>query len=190
MLLHSIKWLRANEAARLAACSSVWVHLNGKAPPDAIAADPAILVHFAKALVVEAVARDAPDAAIDELLGMLRRMAAGAKQLHRHRYAASVLKKMQGLRQDDAVVAALDEGLRGAPDEASRRTLAAMLRTMHIRSKIDWATVMDDDEDESASRAWCLICCEGACLWCVQPAEPLVTCGVCCVGGCLLCQID
>ncbi len=183
MPVHAIDWIEANEDARRSALREAGLDGDAGAMPDLVAADPTRLLTAAKALVVEAVRRDAPAGVVEQLIGPVRRMAAGASTLGEHRYVLDVLASMRGLRDAGELEPVLAEAIAKAPDDGSRRKLEHALERVRqpldreqVRFALDKAMTTEPNPGGS-----CLECCALACIFCLE------VCLLCCAGGCALC---
>lgn len=167
------------------------VNVTDKAFPDAIADDPSRLVEAAKVMAMEAIRLDAPEGVVEALMGPVRRMSEGLKNLHEVDYTVRKLAEMQGLRDryelESALTAARDE----APDDTNRARLDAMLKVVPIAEE-----PVVFDERLSAIGGWdCPPCCVVGCLICGVIGSPggpkvvIVGCVLCCIVGCLVCSI-
>jgi hypothetical protein len=183
-------WLEENPSVRERALSEV--DLGGKPLPDALLADPTRLVAITKAIVIEAVRRDAPEGVVEGLIGPLRRMARGAAEIDRYRHITDALGQAQGLRDRSELEPVLDRALSTAPDEPNRRKLEMMLDVLR-RSDDPEALRISADEmilkpnggsgtSTELSPVGCLTCCGTTCAACLPFA-----CFTCCVVGCLVC---
>lgn len=181
---NAILWVEENQSLRESALSGV--ELGGKALPDAIASDPALLVDICKAFVIEAVRQDAPEGVVEELIVPVRRMAATARDLDQYRYTTRVLSQMQGMRDRSELEPILEKALVDAPDDANKYKLEKMLNVLRGAPRVEdlrAAAILasDDITLEAGFGPDCVPCCFLGCIICLE------FCPICCVVGCFVC---
>lgn len=158
----TIQWMIDNDEARAAAVAGLGLK---KAVPDALVTDRWFLPDYMKALVIEAVRRDAPDGVAEELMRVQRRMRRNAEEIDD--YGAEVLARLEGLRDADEVVPVLERARDEAPDQLRRDRIERVLeRVRQPRNDLEDLLALSDEQ-------------LGAIL-----ADP---CDHCCVYGCGLC---
>ena len=180
-------WLQENPSVRDAVLAEA--DLGGKALPDALLADPLKLLDLAKAVVIEAVRRDAPDGVVEGLMLPVRRLRQFGSQIDRYEHVTKTLSKAQGLRDRWELEPVFAEALRSAPDEANGQAIQRMLDVLERSESVDEMVVMADDifmgpdggGTELSPGGQCALCCGLACLLCE------LGCLACCVVGCVAC---
>lgn len=178
-------WVRQNADVRESALQSVAE--PGVAFPDQVLTNPAVLVDIVKAMIIEAVRRDAPAGVIEGLLPPLREMAAGAKQLGRYSYIRTVMAEMRGLRDMSEIGPRLENAIAAAPDGESRAKLQDMLAAgSRAASNSNLSILGPNDATDPfppTPPPGCLTCCVVGCVACT------VECPLCCVAACMLCGV-
>ncbi len=181
-------WLQANPSVSEAAVAEVaW---DGKALPDALLADPLKLLDFGKAVVIEAVRRDAPEGVVEGLMVPVHRMARFRSQIDRYRHVTTTLSQAQGLRDSWELEPVLTQALATAPDDANRQLLQRALDVIARSASVDELVSNADDivlkpnggpTELSPGGTQCAICCGLGCLACKGG------CLVCCIVACIAC---
>ncbi len=173
-------WLRENRGLRddILATFRSDSRLEADALPDAMAADPALLVDLSKELVCEAVRRDAPEGVAEELLVAVRRMTAGARGLSP--YVRTVLNDLRGLRDRSELEPVLRNALDGAAD-ADRTKIEGMIDVVQKSDAVVAADEVILPEKPGFSPVDCVACCVLGCTFCFE------ACPICCAVGCVVC---
>ncbi|MCX4718729.1 hypothetical protein [Streptomyces virginiae] len=167
-----------HEEARKAAIASLY---PTKAVPDAIVTDRWFLPNYMKALVIEAVKRDAPEGVVEDLMPDLRRMARKAERMDD--YGVEVLARLEGLRDEDEIVPVLERARDEAPDEVRRVRIQRVLDRIRKPSlSLEELIDLSDEQLEEILEDPCAHCCIYGCSLC------LVTCLICCAGTCYCCE--
>jgi hypothetical protein len=176
----ALSWLRHNPSVRDDVVESFQSdsRLQEDALPDAVAADPTLLVDIAKGLVCEAVRRDAPEGVPEELLVAVRRMAAGESRVSP--YMRTVLKNLRGLREPSELEPVLRNALAEASDE-DRPKLESMIDLVKNPDIVATADAKTLPSRPGFSPVDCVACCSIGCVICTE------ACPLCCVVGCLYC---
>jgi hypothetical protein len=180
-------WLTANPSVSEVALAEV--ELGGKALPDALLADPRKLIDFSKAVVIEAVKRDAPEGVVEGLMVPIRRMVRFGSQIDQYRHVTTTLSQAQGLRDRWELEPVLGQALASAPDDANRRMLQRALDVLTRSESADELMVKADEilmrpdggATELSPGGQCLLCCGLGCLACKGG------CLVCCIVACITC---
>lgn len=180
-------WLQENPSVRDTVLAEA--DLGGKALPDALLADPLKLLELGKAVVIEAVRRDAPEGVVEGLMVPVRRLRRFGSQIDRYAHVTTTLSEAQGLRDKWEFEPVLAEALRSAPDEANEQAIQRMLDVLDRPDSVDGLVVMADDiilgpdggATELSPGGQCALCCGLACLLCE------LGCLACCVVGCVAC---
>ncbi|WP_406229253.1 hypothetical protein [Streptomyces anthocyanicus] len=167
-----------NEDARKAAIASLGLK---KAVPDALVTDRWFLANYAKALVIEAVKRDAPEGVVEDLMPFLRRMQARVEKIDD--WAAEVLGSLEGLRDADEITPVLERALDEAPDEERKVLIARLLEKLQKPPLgLEEVLALSDEQFDVFREDPCESCCIYGCGSC--PA----TCVICCIGSCWCCS--
>jgi hypothetical protein len=176
----ALTWLGDNPSVRDDVVESFQSdsRLQEDALPDAVAADPTLLVEIAKGLVCEAVRRDAPDGVAEELLAAVRRMRAGENRVSP--YMRTVLKNLRGLRDPSELEPVLGNALAKASDE-DRPKLESMIDLVKSPDILTTADFKKLPTRPGFSPIDCVACCGIGCVICTE------ACPLCCVIGCLYC---
>jgi hypothetical protein len=180
-------WLMANPSVRDAALNEV--ELGGKALPDALLANPLTLIDFSKAVVIEAVRRDAPEGVVEGLMVPIRRMVGFGSQIEQYRHVTTTLSQAQGLRDRAEFEPVFARALTTAPDDANRRKIQAMLDVLEKSESVEELVAKADEivmkpgggTTELSPGAQCAVCCGLGCLACKGG------CLVCCIVACIAC---
>jgi hypothetical protein len=185
MLGDAIRWVEQSEDARRSALAEVGLDDADAALPDVLAADPTRMVDAMKALVIEAVRRDAPEGVVEALIVPVRRMAETARELDAYRYTTDVLAGLRGLRDATELEPPLARALAAAPDDANRDRLERMLE--RVRNPIDPAQAQIAADAVTlptkltGGEVACFVCCLAGCSLCG------INCLLCCNVNCFLC---
>ncbi|MFF3091540.1 hypothetical protein ACFVRB_41830 [Streptomyces nojiriensis] len=179
----TIQWVVQNESALKAAHSDL--DLRGKAFPDALLMDRWLLPQFLKALIIEAVKRDAPEGVVEDLLPVYRKMSRGAAEITD--YLVDVLAQLEGLRDEHEIAPVLEQARDKAPDKLSREKLERGLNKMRNPLSFKSLLALSDEEfeklrEDSGPGGTCFTCCLGGCSAC-WPSE----CSLCCFVACAIC---
>jgi hypothetical protein len=180
-------WLQANPSVREAVLRDA--ELDGKALPDALLADPLKLIDLSKAVVIEAVKRDAPEGVVEGLMVPVRRMVRFGSQVDQYGHLTATFSQAQGLRDRSELEPVFEQALATAPDEANKRMLQLGLDVLAKSASLEELVVHADEivmkpnggATELSPGAQCAICCGLGCLLCE------VACLACCVVGCVAC---
>lgn len=173
----TIQWMIDNDEARAAAVAGLGLK---KAVPDALVTDRWFLPDYMKALVIEAVRRDAPDGVAEELMRVQRRMRRNAEEIDD--YGAEVLARLEGLRDADEVVPVLERARDEAPDQLRRDRIERVLeRVRQPRNDLEDLLALSDEQLGAILADPCDHCCVYGCGLC-----PL-HCVICCAGTCYCC---
>ena len=153
--------------------------LQTDALPDAILADPKLLVDIAKEFVSEAVRRDAPEGVPEELLVAVRRMTSGERAMSP--YMRSTLQGLRGMRDASEIEPALRRALGDATDDDRRKLENFIILVKNPKPAAEMDTKMLLPPDTGFSPVDCLACCSLGCAICTD------ACLVCCPIGCVWC---
>jgi hypothetical protein len=151
--------------------------MDGAALPDAVLADPTLLVDLTKQLVCEAV-QNAPEGVAEELLAALRRMAAGVENLSP--YIRQIFTDLQGLRDSSELEPVIRAALDTA-DETDRTKLERMIEVIERSEAMAAGNEGILTEAPGFSPVDCVACCVLGCTFCFE------LCPVCCAVGCVVC---
>jgi hypothetical protein len=152
--------------------------LQADALPDAVLANPKLLIDIAKEFVSEAVRRDAPEGVGEELLVVVRRMTAGERAMSP--FMRTTLQDLRGLRDASEIEAALRRPFDDATDDDRRKleNFIALVRNPKAAAEMD-AEVLPTETRFSPGD--CVACCALGCIICTK------ACVVCCGIGCIWC---
>jgi hypothetical protein len=174
----TLQWMIDNEDARTAAVASLGLK---KAVPDALVTDRWFLPNAMKALVIEAVRRDAPEGVAEELLRVQRLMRRNAERIDE--YGAEVLARLEGLRDEDEIVPVLERARDEAPDRLRRERIERVIeRVRRPRRSLEDLLALSDAQLAEVRADPCDHCCIYGCSLCI------LTCVICCAGTCYCCD--
>lgn len=177
-------WLRDNPSVRddVMERFQADARLQKDALPDAVVADPALLMDLTKEILCEAVRRDAPEGVAEELLVAVRRLAAGVRDLSQ--YLRSVLKDLRGLRDRSELEPVLRNALDRGSD-ADRTKLQAMIEVVEKSELVTRGDEVLLADRSGFSPEHCAACCGIGCAECINGP-----CLLCCAVGCVLCGTE
>ncbi len=169
-----IRWLRDNPELIRRAAASIDVAEDELA--DLILVDPPKLVELSQAVVEQANQEVAPAEVTQGLDSWVATMRMGIARLPRYAYTLDRLAELRGMKSPDAIEAALQTAAEGAPDDANRNQLEAMLAAVR-----EMQTAPGEPRPERMSE--CMVCCVLGFFECAPFGGSMF----CCLGGCLIC---
>jgi len=137
----TLSWLRNHPGVIEAARQQIDV--PGTARPDAVLADPALLVTAVRTVLVRAIDEDAPPGVAEDLLISYRTMRGRIQRLESRPFVRERMADLRGLRDGVELVPRLRQVIAEAPDAESRATIDRLIRIADVLPASDEMVVTD-----------------------------------------------